>query len=83
MSTRDDIAIVYAMDCTPPVTLPAWASLPYAGDEGVRRADGWRVIAKHHAQPERRVVPSQPVLVARGSRLLPRQCGWLFAARGR
>jgi hypothetical protein len=75
--------MVYALDCTPPVTLPAWASLPHAGLEGRQRADGWRVIAKHYAQPERRVVAREPVLVARGSRLLPRECGWLFAARGR
>jgi hypothetical protein len=86
MSTRDDIAHVYARDCAAPVQLPAWAALPFRGDDGYQQADGWSVIAvaePSYQGPERRAVPRDPVLVARGSRVLPRERGWLFAARAR
>jgi hypothetical protein len=86
MSTPEDIARVYALDCAPPVTLPAWVSLPTrTGASGQLRADGWSVlvISESYCGPERRAVPRDPVLVAHGSRVLPRECGWLFGARAR
>jgi hypothetical protein len=87
MSTRDDIAHVYARDCASPVQLPAWAALPHSETaEGRLRADGWGVLVvaePTYQGPERRAVPRDPVLVARGSRVLPRERGWLFAARAR
>jgi hypothetical protein len=87
MSTRDDIAQAYAKDCAAPVRLPAWAALPHRETAaGALHADGWGVLVIAQPQyvgPERRAVPRDPVLVARGSRVLPRERGWLFAARAR
>jgi hypothetical protein len=86
MSTRDDIAQAYAKDCAARVQLPAWASLPHHETAmGGLRADGWSVfaVAETYQGPERRAVPRDPVLLSHGSRVLPRQSGWLFAARAR
>jgi hypothetical protein len=86
MSTRDDIAQAYAKDCAAPVRLPAWAHMPHHETAmGGLRADGWSVfaVAETYQGPERRAVPRDPVLVARGARVLPRESGWLFAARAR
>jgi hypothetical protein len=87
MSTRDDIIHVYALDCAAPVQLPAWAHMPHIETAmGGLRADGWGVIAVVEPQyvgPERRAVPRDPVLVAHGARVLPRQSGWLFGVRAR
>jgi hypothetical protein len=87
MSTRDDIAQAYAKDCAAPVQLPAWATLPHhESATGKLTADGWGVLVVVEPQytgPERRAVPRDPVLVAHGSRVLPRERGWLFAARAR
>jgi hypothetical protein len=68
MSTRDDIAQAYAKDCAARVQLPAWSVF---------------AVAETYQGPERRAVPRDPVLLSHGSRVLPRQSGWLFAARAR
>jgi hypothetical protein len=86
MSTRDDIGHVYARDCAPPVQLPAWATLPLRTTaDGGLKADGWSVtvFAESYQGPERRAVPREPVLLARGERVLPRRAGWLFGARAK
>jgi hypothetical protein len=86
MSTLDDIAQAYALDCAARVQLPAWATLPHRETAaGGLRADGWgvQVVTEHYVGPERRAVPREPVLLARGARVLPRERGWLFAARAR
>jgi hypothetical protein len=87
MSTEDDIAQAYARDCAAPVQLPAWANLPHIETaEGKLRADGWGVLVIVEPQcqgHERRAVPRDPVLVAHGARVLPRQSGWLFGVRAR
>jgi hypothetical protein len=85
MSTRDDIAAVYRADLHPPVVVPAWATLPIRESDGRWRADGWSVlvVTDTYIGPERRSVPREPRLIAHGSRVLPREAGWLFGARAR
>jgi hypothetical protein len=86
MSTPDDIARVYALDLTPPVQVPTWATLPlHTTGSGRVLADGWSVlvISDSYCGPERRKVPRDPVLVAHGARVLPRADGFLFGARAR
>jgi hypothetical protein len=86
MRRVEDIAEVYALDCASPVQVPAWAGLPQRiGANGRRRADGWgvRVVCATYVGPERRAVPREPVLRVHGRGVLPREAGWLFAARGR
>jgi hypothetical protein len=87
VSTLDDIAQAYAKDCAAPVRLPAWAHMPHLESAtGKLTADGWGVLVvpePTYQGPERRAVPRDPVLVAHGARVLPRERGWLFAARAR
>lgn len=86
MSTKADIAAAYAMDCCSPVQVPNWAHLPHhVSASGRLKADGWgiEIHTPTYVGPERRREVREPVLRAHGSRVLPKQAGWLFAARGK